>query len=103
MPRARLDVSSAPDGAGLLVRLGGELDLASLPDVQPDLDALLELPSRSVRVDVADLAFLDSTGVTMLIRIANHSSSIEVVHASPVVRRVIQALGLSAHLGLVGS
>jgi anti-anti-sigma factor len=102
-PRARLDVPAADDGRTLLVRVGGELDLASLPDVQPELDRLLGLPPQPVRIDVAELAFLDSTGVAVLIRIANHFGSVQVVHAAPVVRRVVQALGLGAHLGLAGS
>jgi anti-sigma B factor antagonist len=99
-PRARLDVPADADGGPLTVRLGGELDLAGLPDVQPALDKLLSLEGQHVCVDVADLEFLDSTGVAVLIRIANHFGSVEVVHAAPAVRRVIRALGLGAHLGL---
>ena len=99
--RARLDVPAASAGGGrLLVRLGGELDLASLPDVQPDLDRLLRLPPQPVRIDVAELSFLDSSGLAVLIRIANHFDPVELVHAAPVVARIIQALGLGPHLGL---
>jgi len=99
--RAQLDVpTGSAEGGGLLVRLRGELDLASLPDVQPELDRLLGLPEQSVSIDVAELTFLDSTGVAVLIRIANHFHPAEVLHAAPVVRRVIQALGLGPHLGL---
>ncbi len=101
-PRARLDLPDA-DGGGLLIRLGGELDLASLPEVQPALDRLLALAPQPVCVDLADLAFLDSTGVALLIRIANHFGTMQVVHAAPVVRRVVRALGLSDHLGLAGA
>jgi anti-anti-sigma factor len=102
-PRARLDVPAAADGGRLEVRLGGELDLASLPEVQPALDRLLSLPRQPVRVDVGELQFLDSTGVAVLIRIANHFESVQVVRAAPVVRRVVHALGLEDHLGLDGA
>jgi anti-sigma B factor antagonist len=102
-PRARLDVPATADGGRLVVRLGGELDLASLPDVQPALDRLLGLPPQPVRVDVAELQFLDSTGVAVLLRIANRFEPVEVVHAAPVVRRVVHALGLGDHLGLDGA
>ena len=102
-PRARLDVPADTDGGRLLVRLGGELDLASLPDVQPGLDRLLALTPQPVCLDLAELAFLDSTGVALLVRIANHFGSVEIVHAAPVVRRVVQALGLGTHLGLAGA
>ncbi|SOC47119.1 anti-sigma B factor antagonist [Blastococcus aggregatus] len=100
--RARLDVAAAADGTPLLVRLGGELDLAGLPDVQPALDRLLRLPPQPVRVDATELRFLDSTGLAVLIRLANHFDRIELVHTTPAVRRVVAALGLADHLGLVG-
>ncbi len=102
-PRAHLNVPADADSGRLLVRLGGELDLASLPDLQPELNRLLALAPQPVCIDLAELAFLDSTGVALLIRIANHFGSIEIVHAAPVVRRVVHALGLGTHLGLAGA
>lgn len=99
--RARLDVSSGPDGV-LLLRLAGELDLAGLPAVQSEVDRLLERPPGAVRIDASDLRFLDSTGVTVLIRIANHFDPVELVRVAPPVRRVVEVLGLSSHLGLRG-
>lgn len=102
-PRAWLDVAGAPDGGPLLVRLGGELDLAGLPDVAPALDRLMGLPPQAVRVDVGELRFLDSTGVAVLIRLANHFDRVEIVHAGPAVRRVVQVLGLGARFGLDGA
>jgi len=100
-PRVQLTVPAASAGGGrLLVRLAGELDLASLPDVQPELDRLLGLVPQPVRIDAAELRFLDSTGLAVLIRLANHFDPVEVVHAAPGVARVIHALGLGSHLGL---
>mgnify|MGYP002779085003 FL=1 len=101
-PRARLEVGPASDGV-LVLRLGGELDLAALPAVQPEVDRLLARPPQAARIDAADLRFMDSTGVTVLIRIANHFRPVELVHARPPVRRVVEVLGLSAHLGLEGT
>jgi anti-sigma B factor antagonist len=101
-PRARLDIEAAADDRPLLIRLSGELDLAGLPDVQPAVNRLLAGPPHPVRIDAAELRFLDSTGVAVLVRIANHAEHIELVHATPMVRRVVQALGLQTHLGLAG-
>lgn len=100
--RARLDVADAADGGPLVVRLGGELDLAGLPDVEPNLDRLLSRSPQPVRIDAGDLGFLDSTGVAVLVRIANHFHHVELLNTTPAVRRVVLALGLAAHLGLVG-
>jgi anti-anti-sigma factor len=101
-PRARLDVVATADGSPLLIRLVGELDLAGLPDVQPALHRLLGTPPQPVRIDAGELRFLDSTGVAVLVRIANHFHRVELLHAAPAVRRVVLALGLASHLGLAG-
>lgn len=98
--RARLTVSA--DGGGLTVRLAGELDIAGLPDVQPALDELLSREPQPVLIDLSELRFLDSSGVAVLIRIANHFDRIEIRDAAPAVRRVVEILGLAARLGLEG-
>lgn len=100
-PRARLTVGAEPGGR-LRVRLGGELDLASLPDVRPELDALLAREEQPVLVDLEQLEFVDSSGVAVLVRIANRFPQVEACHATPAVRRVIEVLGLSNLLGLDG-
>lgn len=102
-PPARLTVSTAPDGAGLLVRLGGELDIAGLPGIEPALDALLLQRPQPLTLDLAELGFLDSSGLAVLIRLANHFGRVQVLHATAPVRRVIEALGLAGRLGLDGA
>jgi anti-anti-sigma factor len=99
-PRARLNSTERPGGAGLVIGLGGELDVASLPDVYPQLDELLSRAPAPVCLDLAELDFLDSSGVTMLVRIANHFQQVRTVGATEPVRRVLEVLGLSDRLGL---
>jgi anti-sigma B factor antagonist len=100
-PRARAGLTSV-SGDGLVLHLEGELDLAAMPAVQPVVDRLLEQPPQPLCVDVSGLRFMDSSGVTVLIRVANHFRPIELRHASPTVRRVVEVLGLAEHLGLRG-
>jgi anti-sigma B factor antagonist len=97
-------VGSAASGP-VEVHLGGELDLASVPGIEPALDALLTDSADNpgdgpVVVDVAELEFLDSSGVAVLIRLANHLGPIRLVNANPVVRRVVEVLSLAPRLGL---
>jgi anti-sigma B factor antagonist len=96
--RARLDVSRS--ATGLVVGLVGELDLASLPEVSPAVQELLALDRQPVVLDLGGLEFLDSTGVTVLVRIANHFEQVRTPHATAPVRRVIQVLGLAGRFGL---
>jgi anti-sigma B factor antagonist len=98
-PRARLSVTEQPDGR-LVIGLGGELDIASLPDVTPQLDELLGRAPAPVCLGLAELEFLDSSGVTVLVRIANHFDQVQTVQATEPVRRVLEVLGLSYRLGL---
>lgn len=103
MPAARLTVAPGPDGAGLTARLGGELDIASLPAITATLDDLLARDPQPLRLDLTDVSFLDSSAVAVLIRLANHFGRVETVHATAPVRRVIESLGLAGRLGLGGA
>jgi anti-anti-sigma factor len=100
--RARMTIVEQPDGGALLVQVAGELDIAGLPDVQPALDRLLAQDRQPVCIDAAGLEFMDSSGVAVLIRIANRFDTVELVHSTPAVRRVIQVLGLADRFGMDG-
>jgi anti-anti-sigma factor len=99
-PRARLAIEA--DADRVCVRVGGELDIASLPEVQPELDALLGRPRQPLLLDLADLDFMDSSGVAVLIRLANHFGEVRTDRPTAAVRRVLEALGLAGRFGLVG-
>jgi anti-sigma B factor antagonist len=98
-PRARLDVTDDPD-RGLVLTLAGELDFASLPEVTGPLADVLARGSQPVALDLHGLTFLDSSGVTLLVRIANHFAPVRTRSAAEPVRRVIEVLGLAGRLGL---
>jgi anti-sigma B factor antagonist len=55
-----------PDGARRLT-LTGELDLASCPKLQERLSELA-VPRRTVRLDLSQLEFMDSTGIATIAR-----------------------------------
>lgn len=99
--RARMDV--AAQGDELVVELEGELDLASLPAVGATVDQLLARPPQPVVLDLGGLTFLDSSGVTLLVRLANHFGEMRTRAATEPVRRVIEVLGLAQRFGLDGA
>jgi anti-anti-sigma factor len=101
-PRARLSVAAEPGTGELLVALGGELDLAGVTDVAADLAELLTRDRQPLVIDLAGLRFLDSSGVGVLIRLANRFQPVRVRGAGAPVRRVIEVLGLAGRLGLDG-
>jgi anti-sigma B factor antagonist len=103
-PRARLAVAVEADGdTPLTVRLGGDLDLAGVSDVSVEVQELLAREPQLLVLDLADVAFCDSSGIAVLIRLANHFGQMRVRAAAPGVRRVIEVLGLADRFGLEGA
>jgi anti-sigma B factor antagonist len=50
-----------------LLRLGGELDALSCPELRPVLDMLAEQAKCTVTVDLSELRLIDSSGVGVLV------------------------------------
>src|SRR4249919_633068 len=52
-----------------VVTLRGELDLASSPELQRQLQLLLNRPVTTLTLDLADLSFIDSSGLGALCQV----------------------------------
>ena len=62
-----MDVSvSSADGSSL-VRLAGEVDTYTVPDVRAAFEAVALAPGATVVVDLRDVTFLDSSGLGAVI------------------------------------
>jgi anti-sigma B factor antagonist len=90
-------VSAAADG-GVVVRVVGELDLATAPEVQHRLAGLALAAERRVVLDVQDVTFLSAAGVRVLLdahdRVAAHGGRLVLRSPSRLVQRVLQAAGV---------
>jgi len=78
----------------MLIRLRGELDISTAPAFA---DALSQANSEVV-VDLADLAFLDASGLGILAHAYEHAQQhgdhLVVINAGPVAQRIFQLTGL---------
>jgi len=63
----RFDVTTTEDDGTLVLRLTGELDLVSEPTLSAEL---ARADSRPVRIELEELAFMDSTGLRTLLSAA---------------------------------
>ena len=89
--------AAVDDATALVVRLAGELDVASAPYLW---EAFATLPVGSdVVVDLGDLAFMDVAGLRPLLDLADRRS-VRLVAPRPVVRRLLVALGADRRLGV---
>ena len=79
------------------VTVDGEIDLDSAVALRAPLEKLDR--DSHVLVDMADVRFMDSTGVNVLItqhlRMSEHGGSIHISNPSDPVRRLIEVTGLT--------
>ncbi len=55
------------DGPNCVLRVGGELDAISSPELRPVLDVLAHRPGRNITIDLSGLMLIDSSGLGALI------------------------------------
>lgn len=104
---SELDIRTKTEGDAVRVILAGELDISGEERLQ---DALRVVeaghPSRVV-MDLRPLAFMDSTGLRLLIeansRAREAGRPLDVVHNGGQVRQVFELTGVGAYLHVVES
>ena len=70
----QLTIEIGPESETCLVRLIGELDLEAVPTLERELERLLSARLATVVVDLGELTFIDSLGLTCLLRAARLSA-----------------------------
>jgi anti-sigma B factor antagonist len=95
------DATQQESGAWRVVARG-ELDVASADQLARTLDPLIESGATLVALDLADVTFLDSSGLRTIVRAAtaleDHDGRLVVDGASPAVARVLEVTGLLERL-----
>jgi anti-anti-sigma factor len=81
-----------------VVAVSGELDLSTAPGLGEALAQVVERHPHALTVDLAGLAFIDSTGLTLLVRTSNRlreqDGTLSLASPTPPVRRVLEIVGL---------
>jgi anti-sigma B factor antagonist len=95
------------EGAAVVVAVGGELDLDTSPRLRSVLlDLVRDQGNRSLVLDVADLTFLDSSALGVLVTVqrdlAAMAGRLVVRSPSNAVRRVFEITGLDGAIVLEG-
>jgi anti-sigma B factor antagonist len=93
-----IDVSSVEDNVKV-VALRGELDFDKAPDLGRVLDELRADGEREVVIDLSELTFIDSSGISVLVGAARSAAAekgtLVVAGPTPPVRRVFDIVSLS--------
>jgi anti-anti-sigma factor len=92
-------VVSSAEGDVRIVALSGELDLEQAPFLSRALEELRANGAGDVIVDLSELTFMDSSGISALVGAARSASadsgSLIVVSPTPTVKRVFDIVKLS--------
>jgi anti-sigma B factor antagonist len=97
-----------PNGQGVMLRVGGEVDLATSPQLHAKLVDLVEVgEAGSVVVDLTSVAFMDSTGLGVLLaahkRARAYGGRVLLVCPEGPVLRVLRLTGMDKVLSIHGS
>ena len=92
--------ASVEDPAHPVIRLAGELDLASVESTRAGINQYLTTAPTRVTFDLEELTFMDSSGIALLVQVSNEVGDVSLVNVPPIIHRVLEATGLLEHFGL---
>jgi anti-sigma B factor antagonist len=99
----RLEVRN--QGRATVIAVSGELDLASSPALQEELDRVAVSDSQMLIIDLRELDFMDSTGLSVLVRahqrIEEQGRQLAMVKGPQQVQRLLSLTGVAERLTLV--
>ena len=100
MGACEFQVNVSETGDATIVALFGELDVASSQGLSDDLVGLIENGTTDLVIDLAKLAFIDSTGLSAILRANRKLEKGHLVlrEPSPMVRQVLEITGLTGAL-----
>lgn len=96
----RLNITTTDDGGTLVLTVEGELDMATAPELEAHLKPL----EGEVRLECAELGFIDSRGLSLFVdtqrRLSERGGRLLLAHVQPNCRRVIELMKLDVLLKL---
>jgi anti-sigma B factor antagonist len=95
------------EGPASVLALSGELDLASSPTLEQELDRALEAGTSQLIVDLRELEFMDSTGLSVIVkahqRVEEAGGQFGVVKGSTQVQRLLSLTGVAERITVADS
>ena len=99
-----LSISTNPTPEVYTIAVTGEIDISCADKIRNAIDLALEQPTERVELDFAQVSYIDSTGIGVLVGAAHHAAEhqkrFSVVNAQPGVMRVAQLLGVAEEIGI---
>lgn len=88
-----------------MIAVAGELDLASGPELEAELERVAGPDTRLLVIDLSGLDFMDSTGLSIIVRahqrLGGQGCELGLVRGSPQVQRLLDLTGVAERLRIV--
>jgi anti-sigma B factor antagonist len=100
MASALLDLHVTTTAGYTVVEIGGEIDVASAPELRHCLNQTIDAGGRQLVVDLRQVSFIDSVGLGVLVGARRrllrygHDGGIQLVCANGLILRVLRISGL---------
>ncbi|MFL5822520.1 MAG: STAS domain-containing protein [Solirubrobacteraceae bacterium] len=105
--QSNFDVQVRDGDQAVVIGVSGELDLASSPALEQELESRVTSGTELVIVDLRHLEFMDSTGLSVLVRAHQRATEsgqrFAVVKGPQQVQRLLSLTGVADRLTLVDS
>jgi anti-sigma B factor antagonist len=92
-------------GRAAVIVVTGELDLATGPQLEAELRDISASDTELVVVDLRNLEFMDSTGLSIIVRahqrLTGEGCELGLVRGSPQVQRLLDLTGVADRIALV--
>ena len=92
------------DDQATVISISGELDLASSPALEEELERVAQSDAQLVVIDLRELEFMDSTGLSVLVRAHQRAEEngrrLGLVNGSQQVQRLLTLTGVAERLAL---
>lgn len=88
------------DGNGLTVTISGELDITNVDALESAVGSALERNPGRLIIELSGLRFADSSAIALWVRWSTAVHEIELRDVSPILRRVIDSMGLADTLNV---
>lgn len=103
----RLEIEVAKEGDTAVIRLHGELDLASAPAFTAQFEEIGAQETTVVVIDLTELEFMDSTGLRSILmaheRCGESGQQFAVIPGENQVARLLEIARVQEHLNLIAS
>ena len=95
---APLNVEVEQPGDDVVMKVGGELDGSNVEKLRTAVTEQLETKPSRFSFDLAELSFMDTSGLALLITVKRTVDDVRILNPSPQVRSVIDRTGLASIL-----